>query len=249
MVRTPVSGQSERNSRKDPCRWSPFEPAWEWTHNFYPGPTAKFDADDVWDGGEVEIPIAGGLGAVARRGLIHDGEYGVEYAGGPGVHEVTIEIGDRINLRKVSTDDGRFKVSGRRMGKEGTLGTYDIETEVPFLVLSSPPKLICKEDFTRSTPSFHTLVQSESGEMTALRADMLSSVQWTHNMQDGIDHPREYWIAFFPRQLGEARSVRLTLAEYRFREFKFYIRPPSLELYEQLGLLPETVTSRGAKRD
>jgi hypothetical protein len=248
-VRTPLSAESARVSRRNPCPWSPFEPAWEWTHYFYPGPTAEFDANEVWDGGDVAIPAPGNLLTVVRRGQIHDGEYGVEYAGGPGQHELTVEIGQRINLHKMNAEDGRYRVTGRRMNQGVTLGTYDVETDVPFLVLSSPPKLICKADPSRTTPSFHTLLQIPSGQTVALKAEMLSWVQWTDSMKDGVDDPREYWIAFLPKELGDVHDVHLTLAEYRFHEFRFFIRPPNLDVYEQLNLLPETVPTRRTTRD
>ena len=231
------------------CMLSPFEPAWELTQSFYPSPFVEFAAAAVWSAGEVAIPPLGELSAVERRGLIHDGEYGVEYVGGVGRHELTIEIGQRINLHKLDSNDGRYRVVGRRMGQTSTDGTYDIETEVPFLVVSSPTFVISEDDTSRTTPSFHTLIQHASGTRIALEAEMLSWVQWTHNMKGGVDCPREYWIAFLPTELRDVRSVHPTLAEYRFREFKFLIRPPSLDVYERLKLLPETVSARRTARD
>jgi hypothetical protein len=246
MLRDPLYSYGEP---AEACMLSPFEPAWELTQSFSPDPFVEFDDADLWDGGVIAVPPRGALSAIERRELIHDGEYGVEFVGGPGRHELTVEIGQRINLHKLNGEDARYHVVGRRMLQGSTQGTYDIDTEVPFLVLSSPPFVIWRDDPSQTTPSFHTLIQDTSGTRIALETEMLSWVQWTHNMKGGIDCPREYWIAFLPTELRDVRSVQLTIAEYRIREFKFLIRPPSLDVYETLNLLPETVSARRMTRD
>lgn len=241
----PLDGYAERVDVKSACDLSPFEPAWEWRHHFYPGPTADFDEDDLWRAGEFTVPARGQLVSPEYRGRIGDLEYGLESLGGPGEHSIEVPIGKRISLHERVTDDGSAGFSGRRMPQNSTIGTYDVYSEAPFLIVSSPP--IVNDDKTRLTPSFHAIVRNVSGDVVKSSIYMLSWVQWTHDMPNGIDDPREYWIIFLPREARDIGTLNLTIAQYRVSFFSFYFRPPGLEFYRQHNLLPLKVA--GFDRD
>jgi hypothetical protein len=242
ILEGPLPGHWSRLDSKSVCDFSPFEPAWVWKHHFYPGPTADFDGEDLWRAGSITIPPADELVELERSGRIRDLEYGVVSVAGPGQHTIQVDIGQRINLHH---DDmpGVWSFSGRRMPDDSTIGTYDITTEAPFLIVASPP--VWNDEKDRLTPSFHAILRNGSGEVLDSSVHMLSWVQWTQHGAKDVDHPREYWIVFLPREALIDGRLELTFAQYRMRQFSFYFRPPSLDFYRQHGLLPLTMEALG----
>ena len=125
------------------------------------------------------------------------------------------------------------------MPRGSTAGTYDVVSDVPFLLVTSPAIVI--DDKQHLTPQFHVIVRDSAGSVIPCETERLSAPQWTHNMPDGVDHPHEYWFIFPDKDYQDLTQVHVRFEQYRVREFSFYIRPPSLDVYRELGCLPSTV--------